>query len=476
MPPRSLAELLFGPRQATGVASVPPSTLKALASPEPPVLTAAPPESKLSQLAGSLRELLRASQGTARGDVGPIWQFLNAPASETWSAAKQQLLDAVASQADNDHRTFLTPPSVVDPNPWMTRAQNELGHVARAGRKALAFTGQVLTPESNLDAATLGAGKIAAALPLFADLARGEKAAPLLVAGGSAGRNIPSALAHEPAFTIKATPKEPIRAIIDGTVRRLPARALARLQGVPDSYPLPESEALAKTVLGNGVPPPVMDAVVSSMKTHLPNNATGVDLFSGGGISAIGSGKHVQFIGAVEANPEIAAHYARAHGPHVIAGDVRNIDYSQWAGADYLHASPVCKNFSAAKAGAAETPLDMETATATARAIREVGPRVITVENVPKYAGSEAMRTITDELNRLGYKWDARVYDAADFGVPQHRKRLVLRAVREGELPPPPSPTGANSGWYDAVRNIEMPASQLAPWQEQRLRAAGRLP
>jgi len=174
MPPRSLAELLFGPRQATGVASVPPSTLKALASPEPPVLTAAPPESKLSQLAGSLRELLSASQGTARGDVGPLWQFLNAPASETWSAAKQQLLDAVASQADNDHRTFLTQPSVVDPNPWMTRAQNELGHVARAGRKALAFTGQVLTPESNLDAAMLGAGKLAAALPFLVGASKAD--------------------------------------------------------------------------------------------------------------------------------------------------------------------------------------------------------------------------------------------------------------------------------------------------------------
>lgn len=444
--------------------------------PAQPTVSAAPPPSKWEQLTGSLGELWRASRGTARGDVQPLLDFLNAPASTTWSAAKQQALDAVAPQAGGDHRTLLTPPSVVDPHPWATRAQNELGHIMRAGRQAVALTGQMLTPESNLDAATLGAGKFAAALPLFADLARGEKAAPLLVAGGSAGRNIPSALAHEPAFTIKATPKEPIRAIIDGVVRRLPARALARLQGVPDSYPLPESEALAKTVLGNGVPPPVMDAVVGSMKDHLPANATGVDLFSGGGISAIGSGRHVRFIGAVEADPNIAAHYAQAHGSHVIAGDVRRVDYRQWAGADYLHASPVCKNFSAAKAGAIETPLDMETATATARAIAEVGPRVVTVENVPKYAGSDAMRTITDQLDRLGYKWDARVYNAADFGVPQQRQRLVLRAVRDGELPPPPAPAGARAGWYDAVRDIDMPASQLAPWQVERLRAAGRIP
>ena len=41
----------------------------------------------------------------------------------------------------------------------------------------------------------------------------------------------------EPAFTIKATPKEPIRMMIDGVVKRLTGRALARLQGVPALTP-----------------------------------------------------------------------------------------------------------------------------------------------------------------------------------------------------------------------------------------------
>jgi site-specific DNA-cytosine methylase len=296
----------------------------------------------------------------------------------------------------------------------------------------------------------------------------------LLVAGGSAsGSNVPMALPHEPSFTIKATPGEPVRAVINGEVKRLNGRALARLQGVPDSYPLPADEALARTIIGNGVPPPLMKAVTEPLVPLMGPNPRGVTLFSGGGLAEIGVPK-VKFIGAVEYNPKIAENYAKAHGPHVVVGDVRGVDFNQWKDAEYLHASPVCKNFSGAKAQAGEVALDIETADATVRAIREINPRVVTVENVPRYQGSEALKLITDELTAKGYKWDINVFDAADYGVPQHRNRMLLRATREGDLPPLPAKQ-PQVGWYDAIKDLPLAtdAKGLARWQTERLAKQG---
>jgi site-specific DNA-cytosine methylase len=42
-------------------------------------------------------------------------------------------------------------------------------------------------------------------------------------------------------------------------------RALARFQSVPDSYQLPDSNALACRVIGNGVPVLVAQAVTASL-------------------------------------------------------------------------------------------------------------------------------------------------------------------------------------------------------------------
>jgi site-specific DNA-cytosine methylase len=47
-----------------------------------------------------------------------------------------------------------------------------------------------------------------------------------------------------------------MRLIVDGVVRRLSTRALARIQGFPDDYPLEGLDrSKAIHVLGNSVPP-----------------------------------------------------------------------------------------------------------------------------------------------------------------------------------------------------------------------------
>jgi DNA (cytosine-5)-methyltransferase 1 len=64
-----------------------------------------------------------------------------------------------------------------------------------------------------------------------------------------------------------------------------------------------------------------------------------------------------------------------------------------------------------------------------ARAFR---PKTIMIENVPRLAQDPRLETFTKSLERMQYRWRYEVLDAADFGVPQRRRRMILLASRLG--------------------------------------------
>ncbi len=121
--------------------------------------------------------------------------------------------------------------------------------------------------------------------------------------------------------------------------------------------------------------------------------------------------------------------------------------------------------------------LDKETAKSTADFIDAVKPRVVTIENVKGYKDSEAMKIITQALDKNGYKWDADVYNAADYGGYTSRERLIVRAVKDGELPEKPKKQPRKSGWLEAVEDIlptlTVKESGVAPWMDARLKVDG---
>ncbi len=62
-------------------------------------------------------------------------------------------------------------------------------------------------------------------------------------------------------------------------------------------------------------------------------------------------------------------------------------------------------------------------------------PRAVLMENVPDMALDRDMlvlRTMVDELERLGYGVEARIVETWRYGVPQYRQRLILVAVEGG--------------------------------------------
>ena len=191
--------------------------------------------------------------------------------------------------------------------------------------------------------------------------------------------------------------------------------------------------------------------------------ATSGTYFSGGGLLEAGLKGVIDPKVAVEFSEKIAGVYADNHGNHIVVADVRDVDPKKLVGevdggeVQYFHASPVCKNFSKAKREGGEVELDKETALSTAEFIAKTRPKVVTIENVKGYRNSEALKIITDELTRQGYDWDADVYNAADYGGYTKRERLIVRAKRDGKLPPKPEKLPEElrkKGWYSAVEDL----------------------
>nr|WP_119580195.1 DNA cytosine methyltransferase [Streptomyces europaeiscabiei] len=66
--------------------------------------------------------------------------------------------------------------------------------------------------------------------------------------------------------------------------------------------------------------------------------------------------------------------------------------------------------------------------------VKRISPRAVLMENVPDMGLHDdffVIRTIEEELEELGYATQVRLVDAWSYGVPQHRKRLILLARKD---------------------------------------------
>lgn len=171
------------------------------------------------------------------------------------------------------------------------------------------------------------------------------------------------------------------------------------------------------------------------------------------------------------------AQVARDNGFNVITADVMSLDPTTLPIPDILHASPVCKRASGANQsaelnedGTKEAPEDIAMGEKIAQFIDVMTPRTFTLENVFQYRTFKAFKTICAALSRNGYMWDFDNLNSADYGVPQTRRRLILRAVRGALLPNLPQPEKW-VGWHESILDLipTLPDSQFAPWQLERL-------
>jgi len=197
---------------------------------------------------------------------------------------------------------------------------------------------------------------------------------------------------------------------------------------------------------------------------------TGATLFSGfegAGVGMRSAG--VSMLWGIEKRADVAA-VAEANGFNSIVADILEVDPATMERVDCLHASPPCTNASNAKANGRESELDEALAHKVVEFIRVLKPEFFTLENVWQYRKFVSFGIVLGALESLGYWVDIAHVNFADMGVPQNRRRLILRARLCAMLPRLPEPV-RHVGWYEAIEDLlpGLPESQFADWQIKRL-------
>ena len=166
-----------------------------------------------------------------------------------------------------------------------------------------------------------------------------------------------------------------------------------------------------------------------------------IDLFSGcGGLSVGLKQASFKVLAAIE-NEKLAANVYRSNHKetHLCEQDIRLVDPQKLMKAlgleegqlDLLAGCPPCQGFSTlrTKNGSKTIIEPMNDLLFEFLRFADVfKPKCIMMENVPGLSKDERLDIFNDHLKSKGYKTRCNVFDAADFNVPQHRKRTVFIA------------------------------------------------
>ncbi len=183
-----------------------------------------------------------------------------------------------------------------------------------------------------------------------------------------------------------------------------------------------------------------------------------IDLFAGaGGLSlgfalAAADGADFEPVFAVEHDAAAARTYKTNFGVHVYDGDIEFFGVGGYPDADIILGGPPCQGFS---------PLGRDRDDESRAelnglwehylaAVLKVRPKAFVIENVPEFQRSQQFNELLHRmdadkvLSEYGYAYG--VLNAADYGVPQSRRRGIFIAVKGREVPwPPPVTHGDDS-------------------------------
>lgn len=176
--------------------------------------------------------------------------------------------------------------------------------------------------------------------------------------------------------------------------------------------------------------------------TH-PRAIEAIDLFCGaGGLSHGLKAQGIRIKAGIDIDPACTYPFKANHrGAKFILQDVKSLNGSDldklWSANAYrlLAGCAPCQPFSSyANTKAAADTTKWGLLFEFERLVRESEPELITMENVPGLANERPFQTFLGTLRELDYRVAFGVLNAADYGAPQVRRRLVLIASRLGPV------------------------------------------
>jgi len=208
---------------------------------------------------------------------------------------------------------------------------------------------------------------------------------------------------------------------------------------------------------------------------------TAIDIFGGCGGTITGF-KMAGFrpITMIEINP-LSAKVAKMNHPKtkVIVTDVRNVNPDQIrpidGKIDVITASPPCQGFSTMTTKRKNKTTDprnnliieiLKFATA-------LNPRTILIENVPAFLKTSEFSITKKSLTNLGYQVDTKILNAADFGIPQRRKRTIALFAKDFQPQLPTRGSTSPQTVRNAIGNLSV--SDQQEWLHNRPRKTSAL-
>jgi DNA (cytosine-5)-methyltransferase 1 len=179
-----------------------------------------------------------------------------------------------------------------------------------------------------------------------------------------------------------------------------------------------------------------------------PQRGTLIDLFAGCGGGSLGFVEAgLSAVAAVEIDGDAAAAYETNVGIRPLTMDIRKVEGTELLRAaglkpgecTLLFGCPPCQSFTTLRRGARSSRLDRLRNSLYLDYLRlaaAVQPRHIAFENVPGMLSTRwrpRFEALLEGLTDLGYCHEWAVLDAADFGVPQRRQRILVIASRVSE-------------------------------------------
>lgn len=165
-----------------------------------------------------------------------------------------------------------------------------------------------------------------------------------------------------------------------------------------------------------------------------------VSLFSGGGgldLGFINAGYKILW--AIDNNENAVKTYKKNIGAHIKCADIIKVELNDIPRADVIIGGPPCQSFSLAGMRNIED-VRGQLIWQYMKILKKVQPKAFVFENVTGLlsAKNKNGEKIVDQLKtafrEIGYNVEMQVMNAADYGVPQKRRRVIIVGLKKGNF------------------------------------------
>ena len=185
--------------------------------------------------------------------------------------------------------------------------------------------------------------------------------------------------------------------------------------------------------------------IIERQRNIMKNKLNAIDLFCGCGGLSYGFEKagYKILLGIDNDSKALETFELNHYGAKSICGDITEVTYEEDIKPligdqkiDVIIGGPPCQGMSLSGPRKFDDPRN-KLYLSYIRLVKEIQPKAFVIENVPGLVGlfgGQIKDSIIEKFTEMGYQIQYKILCAADYGVPQNRKRVVFVGIKKGEF------------------------------------------